>query len=89
MSTTGIEQLIRENRLAEAASELDALIAADCADAMTWYLRGKVWWKTGDRAKAKNCYLRSLSLDSESPARYALNHAFDIEQFFNPDLLNP
>lgn len=89
MSTTGIEQLIRDGRLAEAAAELDTLIASDSADAMTWYLRGKLWWKTGDRTKATSCYLRSLSLDSESPARYALNQALDIESFFNSDLLNP
>ncbi len=35
------------------------------------------------------CYSRSLALDSESPAKYALTQAKDIADFFNPDLLNP
>lgn len=89
MSHNNIAIMIKEGRLAEAAAELDALITSDCADAEAWYLRGKLWWKTGNRSEAMTCYSRSLALNSESPAKYALNQAKDIADFFNPDLLNP
>ena len=55
MSHNNIAIMIKEGRLAEAAAELDALITSDCADAEAWYLRGKLWWKTGNRSEAMTC----------------------------------
>ncbi len=89
MDYSGMNQLIKEGRLAEAASELDTMIETGNDDAMTWYLRGKIWWKTGNIGKAMSCYSRSVALDPKSPARHALSQARDIADFFNPDLLNP
>lgn len=89
MSHFGIEQMIKDGRLEEAAAELENLIASDCADAKVWYLRGKIWWRTGNSAKAMSCYSKSVALDCNSPAKYALSQARDIADFFNPDLLNP
>ncbi len=89
MDYSGMNQLIKEGRLAEAASELDTMIETGNDDAMTWYLRGKIWWKTGNNGKAMSCYSRSVALDPKSPALYALSQARDIADFFNPDLLNP
>ncbi len=87
--STNIAQLIRENRLEEAAFELDRYLKLNPEDAEAWYLRGKVWWRKGFLSRAMTCYSRAVTLDPESPAAVALSQARDIADFYNPDLLNP
>lgn len=84
-----IDDLIKNNRLGEAALALEGLIATDPSDAEAWYLRGKVAWRMGERSRAVTCYEHAAGLDSSSPAVIALEQARDIEAFFNHDLLNP
>ena len=62
---------------------------SDKARAELYFERGKLHWREGDRAAATSDYLKAAELDPESPAVQALDHARDIEAFFNPDLLNP
>ena len=59
----------------------------DCTEG--WFVRGKTLWRMGQRQPATSCYARAASLDGSSPAVAALEHARAIEDFFNPDLLNP
>lgn len=52
-------------------------------------MRGKLYWKLGNRAAATSSYAAAAELDPDSPAAAALEQARTIEAFFNPDLLNP
>ncbi len=84
-----IEHLISESRLDEALSALDALIAASPADARALFLRGKLHWRMGRRSLATTDFAAAAEIDPTSPATRALEHARDVESFFNPDLYNP
>lgn len=84
-----LTRLIRENRLAEAAVQTDMQLASCHDDSYLWYIRGKIWWKMGNRTQAMTCYSRAVAIDPASPAASALEQAHDIADFFNPDLLNP
>jgi len=84
-----IDSLIRANRLEEAMVLLKEYIAANPSDARALYLRGKAWWRMGERSKAMSDYAASASIEPDGIAQHALEHARDIEDFFNPDLLNP
>lgn len=64
-------------------------LLADATDAEGLFLKGKALWRLGRRAEATSAYAQAAALDPESPAAQALDHARDIESFFNPDLLNP
>lgn len=74
-----------------AASQLEEALArlSDASDAESLFLKGKILWRMGRRAEATSAYTKAAVLDPESPAVQALEHARDIENFFNPDLLNP
>lgn len=84
-----IEALIKSNKLNEALVLLSKIIAEDGGNARALYLRGKTYWRMGERAKATSDYAASSLLEPEGPATQALRMARDIESFFNPDLLNP
>lgn len=59
----------------------------DSADAL--FMRGKLFWRLGERARATADYAASAAIQPDGAAACALEHARDIEAFFNPDLLNP
>lgn len=84
-----IKDMIANNRLDEALSELDYMILSHPEDSYVLFLRGKVKWRLGRRSEAQNDYLASAAIDPDGPASAALEYARDIESFFNPDLLNP
>lgn len=84
-----IQTLLEENKLEEALVLLDRILAADPADSEALFLRGKVYWRQGNRPRATSDYAAASSIDPESPAVQALEQAREIEAFFNPDLLNP
>lgn len=86
---TYIEELLRENKPEEALVLLDGIIHANPDDAEALFLRGKAYWRLGDRAKATSDYAASALLAPDGKAVAALEHAREIENFFNPDLLNP
>ncbi len=68
---------------------LDEFIAANPDHAEALFLRGKVWWRMGERSRATSDYAASAAIDPAGPAAKALEQARDIADFFNPDLLNP
>ncbi len=53
------------------------------------FLRGKIYWKKGDKKSAMNDYASAAKLNPDSPAAVALEQAHEVASFFNPDLLNP
>ena len=53
------------------------------------FLRGKIHWRLGNRSRATSDYAAAAAADPDSPAAEALEQARAVEDFFNPDLLNP
>lgn len=84
-----IEELISQNLLKEALLRLDKEIIVQPCDAELLFMRGKVKWRLGNRSGATSDYAKSARLDPEGPAAAALEHARDIEDFYNHDLYNP
>lgn len=84
-----IEELISQNRFDEALVELDRMLLSQPADAGLLFMRGKLKWRLGDRSGATGDYAAAARIDPSSPAVAALEHARDIENFYNHDLYNP
>lgn len=89
VSMKRIEDLLKNNNLEEAIALLSSRIAENPDDAEALFQRGKLHWRMGNRAKATSDYASAASIDPDSPASQALEQAREIENFFNPDLLNP
>ncbi|MDE7025524.1 MAG: tetratricopeptide repeat protein, partial [Paramuribaculum sp.] len=66
---------IDQNRLDEALQSINEyiLIHPDCAQAL--FLRGKLYWKLGNRAAATANYAAATELDPDGPAAAALEQA--------------
>ena len=84
-----IEELINENRLEDALLLLNKEIENDKNNDKTYFYRGKVHWKMGNKSKAITDYEHAVDINPNSPARIALDNARDIISFFNPDIYNP
>lgn len=84
-----IESLIASDNLSKALDRLNSYIANNPTDPRALFLRGKVNWRLGNRSASQNDYMASVEIDPDGPARAALDYAREIEEFFNPDLLNP
>ncbi len=84
-----IETEIACGSLQKAIDSLIHYTSENSADAHAFFLLGKAFWKAGERSKAVTAYSEAVSIDPDSPARLALVQAQKVEQFFNPDLLNP
>lgn len=84
-----IDLLIKSNKPAEALVLLNRMLAENSTNAEALFLRGKAWWRLGRRDKAMSDYAASAQIVPDGPAAQALEHARCVEDFFNPDLLNP
>ncbi|MDE6483843.1 MAG: tetratricopeptide repeat protein [Duncaniella sp.] len=84
-----IEYLIAHARFEEALAALDALVDECPDDAVLLFMRGKLHWRMGHRSQATSDFSAASAIDPASPAARALEHARDVESFFNPDLYNP
>lgn len=84
-----INELISQNCIDDAINCLSAHIADNPEDDEALYLRGKLYWRLGDRRSAINDYNAAVAVNPDSQARRALEMSTDIMNFFNPDLLNP
>lgn len=89
MGYQNIKDLIENNCIEQAIDMLNKLVEVDFTDAEVYFLRGKAYWRLGNRARALSDYATAADLDPDSPAVIALEQAREIEAFFNPDLLNP
>ena len=81
-----ITALLKSNNLTEALDLADRYLTAHPDDAEALFLRGKIHWRLGNRSRATSDY---AAADPDSPAAEALEQARAVEDFFNPDLLNP
>lgn len=84
-----IEREIVSGSLRNAIDELIVYTEENPSDARGFFILGKAYWKAGERSKAISAYGEAAALDPDSPANLALIQAKKVEQFFNPDLLNP
>lgn len=84
-----IDQYFSSNKIDEAIEALTANIDEDPTNSLWPYLRGKAYWRLGQKGKAISDWEQAAALDPESPARHALEMARDVMDFFNPDLYNP
>lgn len=80
---------MNEGKLNDAIQLLNDAIATDNQNDSLYFMRGKLFWKQGDRTGAMNDYASAVKLNPDSPAAIALEQAHAVAQFFNPDLLNP
>ena len=80
-----ITALLKSNNLTEALDLADRYLTAHPDDAEALFLRGKIHWRLGNRSH----YAAAAAADPDSPAAEALEQARAVEDFFNPDLLNP
>lgn len=97
-----VKKIAASSDIAGAMARLDAMIDASESDsgnakdagarhtlAEAYFMRGRLHWKLGARARAMADYAHAADLDPDSGAVRALEMARDIEAFFNPDMLNP
>ncbi len=84
-----IEALISAGEYDKALCMLDSMIAAAPDDDNLLFMRGKLKWRLGRRSEAMTDYSAAAQLNPHSSAVRALEHARDVEAFFNPDLYNP
>lgn len=88
-SANDLEALLASDRPDEVITEATRLIAACPYDASLLFIRGKAYWRLGNRRAAMSDYAASASLNPSGPATRALEQARDIADFFNPDIFNP
>ncbi|MDE5649591.1 MAG: hypothetical protein K2J65_11205 [Duncaniella sp.] len=84
-----IDTLIAENKLEDAVRLMDEVISENSDSDILYFRRGKLRWRLGDRSGAMSDYAKAKELNPESPASKALEQAYDVANFFNPDLYNP
>lgn len=84
-----VELMMERGDLIEALASLDQLVHDRPDDARALFMRGKVYWRMGNRARATANYASAAAIDPDGPAALALEHARDIDRFYNPDLYNP
>ncbi len=84
-----VDLMIERGDLIGALASLDRRVQ-DCPDdARALFMRGKVYWRLGNRARATANYASAAAIDPDGPAALALEHARDIDRFYNPDIFNP
>ncbi|MBO5456224.1 MAG: hypothetical protein J6A20_06875 [Muribaculaceae bacterium] len=84
-----VNELISKNQLHEALEFLNRMIEESPASDKLYFERGKLLWRLGDRGAAMGDYAKAKSINPDSPAVRALELAYDVANFFNPDLYNP
>ncbi len=84
-----INELITENNLNLALTELNEFITANPNADDAYFMRGRIYWRLGDKQNAITDYNRAVELNPASPASRALENARDVMDFFNPDIFNP
>lgn len=77
-------------KIKESIALVDREIAGTAEpDADSYYRRGRLYWRLGDKGAAISDYERAVAIDPESPAAEALKLCRDIMDFYNTDLYNP
>ncbi len=90
MSSREFLKTVMESRECDdAISDIKKYLVSNTGDDVAYYYLGRLYWQSGKKAEAINCYRRAMDINPESPARHALTLADEVFSFFNPDLLNP
>lgn len=84
-----IQEAIDADRIEGAIEMLALNIDSDPGNWEWPYMRGMLYWRTGNRAKAITDFEESASMSPSSPAAHMLEHVRGIMDFYNPDMLNP
>ncbi|MDE6265818.1 MAG: tetratricopeptide repeat protein [Muribaculaceae bacterium] len=84
-----IDALVASGDFQGAINQLSDAISATPDNDRLYLIRGKLFWRIGERYKATSDYSTAVHLNPESPARHLLEMAHNVADFFNPDLLNP
>ncbi|MDE6283224.1 MAG: hypothetical protein K2L97_04455 [Muribaculaceae bacterium] len=92
LTPQNIKDIIAGKSVSQQVELLDGLISRSDSDkekALILAEKGKLLWKSGDRAGAISAYEQGGALDPGGAAALLLDHSRGIMDFFNPDLLNP
>ena len=89
LTTLEIEALLRESKVEEAYSQLNALLEAEPKNAYGWYLLGGIYRRQQLWGEAINAYTKAKMIDPEGPAEVAIESIYEILNFRNTDMLNP
>lgn len=84
-----VKATVKNGRLQDAIGMLNGMIEGDANNDTLYFERGKLYWRMGERSKAMGDYAKAKSINPDSPADKALEQAYDVVNFFNPDLYNP
>lgn len=84
-----IDKLVSENNIQGALTLINQMIDGNPESDELYFRRGKLYWRMGDRSVAMGDYAKAQSINPDSPASKALEMAYDVANFFNPDLYNP
>lgn len=81
-----VEHLIDAGRYDEAAAEAENLPETD---ATTWFVRGRIYSRQGNRSKAYSCFNRAIDIDPDfEEARVMAELHGSIFSFKDPNLYN-
>lgn len=89
LTTLEIEALLRESKVEEAYSQLNALLEAEPRNAYGWYLLGGIYRRQQLWGEAINAYNQAKMIDPDGPAAVAIESIYEILNFRNTDMLNP
>ncbi len=89
LTTLEIEALLRESKLEEAYSHLNALLEKEPKNAHGWYLLGGIYRRQQLWGEAINAYNRAKMLEPDGPAAVAIESIYEILNFRNTDMMNP
>ncbi len=88
LSSLEIEAMLREGRLEEAYTQLNALLEREPKNAYAWYLLGGIYRRQQLWGDAINAYNQAKMIDPASPAATAIESIYEILNFRNNDMLN-
>ena len=89
LTTLEIEALLRESKVEEAYSQLNALLEAEPRNAYGWYLLGGIYRRQQLWGEAINAYNQAKMIDPDGPAAVAIESIYELLNFRNTDMLNP
>lgn len=89
LTTLEIEALLRESKVEEAYSQLNALLETEPRNAYGWYLLGGIYRRQQLWGEAINAYNQAKMIDPDGPAAVAIESIYEILNFWNTDMLNP
>ena len=89
LTTLEIEALLRESKLEEAYTQLNALLEREPGNAYGWYLLGGIYRRQQLWGEAINAYNKAKMIDPDGPAAVAIEAIYEILTFRNTDMMNP